>query len=156
MNGDWIFQNDQYVCSLRAAGVLMRGGKVLLQCERDRTEFAVPGGHVKAGETSAESLKREFLEETGCAVDVKQLLWTEECFWEWNGLKHHNITFYYQVEFMPGEDIPEGFLPHLDNPGVLVGWIDVDRLDDIMVYPEFLKEEIKDLKNVPKHFVTRA
>ena len=99
MEKDWIFRTDEYICDLRTVGVLVRDGKLLVQRDRDGSEYALPGGHVKIGETTADGLVREYKEETGADIQVEKLLWTEECFWEWNGTQAHNIAFYYLIEF---------------------------------------------------------
>lgn len=53
-----------------------------LQRDRDGSEYALPGGHVKIGETTADGLVREYKEETGADIKVGKLLWTEDCFWD--------------------------------------------------------------------------
>ena len=59
MEKDWIFRTDEYICDLRTVGVLVRDGKLLVQRDRDGSEYALPGGHVKIGETTADGLVRE-------------------------------------------------------------------------------------------------
>ena len=49
MTKDWLFRGEDYACDLRAAGVLMRDGKILLQRDKNGAEYAVPGGHVQVG-----------------------------------------------------------------------------------------------------------
>ena len=89
MEKDWIFRTDEYICDLRTVGVLVRSGKLLVQRDRDGSEYALPGGHVRIGETTEDGLVREYKEETGADIKVGKLLWTEECFWEWNpGAQH--------------------------------------------------------------------
>ena len=155
---DWIFRTDEYICDLRTAGVLVRNGKLLVQRERDGSEYALPGGHVKIGETTADGLIREYKEETGADIKVGKLLWTEECFWEWNGRKMHNISFYYQIELGDSNDIPdtECFVPHKDNTGVVLGWMPIEKLANLTLYPDFIKEQIHHLNTAPQHFVTKA
>jgi hypothetical protein len=50
------------------------------------------------------------------------MLWSEECFWEWNGKQAHNIAFYYLVEMCENLDIPEDgeFVSHKDNCNVVI------------------------------------
>ena len=50
MEKDWIFTTDGYICELRTAAVFVKENKVLVQRERGGSEYALPGGHVKAGE----------------------------------------------------------------------------------------------------------
>ena len=81
MTKDWLFRGEDYTCDLRAAGVLIQGGKILLQRDKNGVEYAVPGGHVQVGEETQNALKREFCEEMGVKIAIKRLLWTEECLW---------------------------------------------------------------------------
>ena len=80
---DWLFASDEYICDLRTVAVLVKDGKILVQCERNGSEYALPGGHVKIGETLEDGLIRETLEEMGVKIECKKMLWSEECFWYW-------------------------------------------------------------------------
>ena len=153
---DWIFRTDEYICDLRTVGVLVRDDKLLVQRDRDGNEYALPGGHVRIGETTADGLVREYQEETGADIRVGKLLWTEECFWEWKGKLTHTLSFYYLAEFCEGSDFPDDgcFHPQRDNPRIEIGWVPVEELNSLIVYPAFLKQRIHDFK--PGHFITRA
>lgn len=155
---DWIFRTDGYICDLRTVGVLVRDGKLLVQRDRDGDEYALPGGHVKIGETTADGLVREYREETGADIVVGRLLWTEECFWQWKGIQAHNISFYYLIELAAGSELPDAgaFVSHRDNSNVVIGWMPIEKLADITIYPDFIKEQIYHLDTAPLHFVTRA
>ena len=58
MNKDWLFTGEGYVCGLRAAGVLIRNNMILVQKDKDGNEYALPGGHIKVGETLIEELQK--------------------------------------------------------------------------------------------------
>ena len=45
---------------------------------------------------------------------------------------------------------------HKDNSNVVIGWMLIEELEDVVIYPEFIKEQIHDLDAPPQHFVTRA
>lgn len=157
MDKDWLFESDEYICGLRAAAVLVRDGRLLVQREKNGSEYALPGGHVKIGETMEAALIREIREETGAKTACKRLLWSEECFWEWAGKQAHNIAFYYLAELCGAPDIPDGsFVPHRDDPNVLVGWMPIDEIVNMTIYPEFLKEEIFRLNGPMKHFISKG
>ena len=155
MEKDWLFRTDEYICDLRTVGVLVRDGKLLVQRDRDGSEYALPGGHVRIGETTADGLVREYKEETGADIKVGKLLWTEECFWEWNGTQAHNIAFYYLIELADILDTGE-FVSHKDNCNVVLEWMPIEKLADLTIYPDFIKEQIHNLGVAPQHFVTRA
>ena len=158
MNKDWLFTSDEYICDLRAAGILIKNNKIAVQRDKNGSEYAIPGGHVKIGETTEEALVREYKEETGADVKCERLLWTEECFWEWNGKRAHNICFYYLINLCEGAVIPDKdeFLPHKDNSNVVLGWMPVEEIQKVTIYPEFLKEEIYHLNEPMKHFISRG
>lgn len=68
--------------SCRVAGVAVEEDHVLLH-RLDRDDYwTLPGGHVEGGETSAETLKREMLEEIDTEVTVGRLLWLIENFYD--------------------------------------------------------------------------
>ncbi|MBD5081330.1 MAG: hypothetical protein HDT44_06140 [Ruminococcaceae bacterium] len=50
---DWLFEIDNNICDLRAAGILIKNNKIVIQRDiTGRSEYAIPGGHVKIGETT--------------------------------------------------------------------------------------------------------
>lgn len=157
MKKDWLFTGDGYLCDLRAVGVLVRDDRILVQRDLDGTDYALPGGHVQIGETTANALVREFREETGIEIQCGPLLWSEECFWNWSGTDAHNIAFYYLVE-CSSSAVPmwDGFVPHRDNDNVLIGWMPLEELQNVTIYPAFLKEEIHHLDGPIKHFVSKG
>lgn len=158
MNKDWLFTTEEYICDLRVAAVLVKDNKILVQRDKDGNEYALPGGHVKIGETLETGLIRETMEELGVQIECKKLLWSEECFWEWNGRQAHNISFYYLVELCDGFEITDAgeFVSQKDNCNVVIGWMPVEQLQNVTIYPEFLKEEIYQLEGPMKHFVSRG
>lgn len=158
MTKDWLFIENNTICDVRVVGVLLRDGKVLIQRDADGGEYALPGGHIHIGETLEEGLIREYAEETGAKIRCERMLWTEECFWEWNGRKAHNLAFYYLISLNPGSDIPDigEFVPHKDNGNVVLGWLPAEEIPHVTIYPEFLKEEIFHLDDGIKHFVSRG
>ena len=55
-------------------------------------------------------------------------------------------------------DVPENgeFVSHKDNCNVVIGWMPIEKLQEITIYPEFLKEEIYHLDESMKHFVSQG
>ena len=84
-----------------AGGILANDeGKVLMQLRGDKKTWAIPGGTMELGESSVDTTKREFLEETGIAVEAKRLLNVYTNFEEIypNGDKVQTIVFIYELK----------------------------------------------------------
>ncbi|MFS1514308.1 NUDIX hydrolase [Chengkuizengella sp. SCS-71B] len=65
--------------------------------------FDLPGGSLEEGESLVSAMKREFLEETGLSIDIKQNIGTCDFVlpWVWKEFNHvHHITVFYEVENM--------------------------------------------------------
>jgi len=154
LNKDWMFSDENSICHFRTAGVLMRGDKILVQREKDGDEYALPGGHVKFGETSEESLIREFKEETGADTSCGRLIWVEETFWKWGAKDAHGIIFYYLISLKNDSDIPDDYFEsHKDNCDVMLQWVTVDEMKKLTIYPDFIKEKIENNSENIEHFV---
>lgn len=154
---DWNFKIDNSICNFRSVGVLIKNNKILVQRDKDGTDYALPGGHVKIGENSIDSLIREYKEETGADIICKRLIWVEECFWEWNKTKTQTIAFYYLTDLCKDNDIPDDvdFISQKDNCNVLLGWLPIEKLSSITIYPSFIKDKIFDIKPYTEHFITK-
>ncbi|MCL2488489.1 MAG: NUDIX domain-containing protein [Oscillospiraceae bacterium] len=152
---DWLFSDERSICHFRAAGVLIRENNLLVQREKDGMEYALPGGHVMVGETSEQALVREFKEETGADILCDRLIWTEEVFWKWGEKNAHGIVFYYLISLRNPSDIPGDYFESKDNCHVLFEWINLDKIEDLIIYPSFLKERINHIPGHTEHFIRR-
>ena len=75
---------------VRPTGVLIEDEKILLvrQDVTDKRHWALPGGRLEAGETIEECLIREIQEETGLDIEVKELLYLTDRFYEDTHIVH--------------------------------------------------------------------
>lgn len=155
MKKDWNFIDDETICNFRSAGILIQNNKILVQREKDGNEYAFPGGHVVVGETSEQSLKREYLEETGAKINIEKLIWIEECFWNWGNKEAHTVAFYYLISLEEPTAIPNDyFASQKDNCNVILEWITVEKLAQLIFYPDFAKDHMQHFPNHIKHFIT--
>lgn len=136
--------------SFRSAGVLIRNGKILVRREKNGEGYALPGGHIETGESSRAALVREYAQETGASVCCGRLLWVEES----KGRYASAMNFYYMVE-LRGEDVPDvgDFISHKDD-GALYGWLPIENLKNVKIFPSFLSAEIKKPEMYTKRFVS--
>jgi len=157
MQGDWLFKGENYICNFRSAGVLIKDNKILVQRDIDGSVYALPGGHVKIGESSIAALIREYKEETGATIICDRLIWIEECFWEWNKKMTNTVAFYYLIHLCDDTDIPDNgeFVSQKDNCNVVLGWFPLHKLNSLTIYPSFLKEKIFSIGESTEHFITK-
>lgn len=151
---DWLFTTEEGICHARVAGVCLQDGRLLVQ--NDGSSCAIPGGHLRFGETTEEALIREFQEEMGIKIVCKRLLWTEENFWHWRDKKAHNLGYYYLIQLPEGCVGPKAGTLMKDNGNIFFDWLPICELDRVEIYPEFLKTELHQLDGPPKHFVRRG
>ncbi|MGH9102349.1 MAG: NUDIX hydrolase [Acidimicrobiales bacterium] len=109
---------------LCVGGVAVQDGRLLL-VRRAHGEaagrWAVPGGRVERGETMAEAVVRELMEETGLEVlPLAPIGWVERI-----GERHHYVIFDFRVEVrsrgpaVAGDDAAEAQWVPLDQLGAV-------------------------------------
>ena len=155
---DILFKTDDFVFSYRIQGVLIRDGKALLQ--RAGEDYALIGGHVAAGETSKETLVREFREEIHADIAVDELLAVGEVFFPWSsGKPCHQIGLYYAVHLLDESQIPlDGeFHGYDDLDGERIDldycWVPLEKLTEIALYPPEMVPHILARSKEVLHFV---
>lgn len=133
---------------------MIRDDKVLLQKPANDDGYAVPGGHVSFGETSAETLVREFREEARADIEADRLVLVSEIFFPWGDRPCQQICLYYGVSLCDESQIPlDGDFPFLNEAGeastdLYFSWIPLSEIPGILVYPTNIK---KYLLSPPAH-----
>lgn len=134
-------------CNWRPAayGVLIENGKLLFIKPNWDDKFCLPGGSVDLGETLMEALEREFMEETGYEIRIKNpnhpyadssLFGSDEI-----DKYFQRISLYYEVERVSGKQSDD-----LDEETTGLHWEDIDNLsssDFTFFQREFLKTILK-------------
>jgi ADP-ribose pyrophosphatase YjhB (NUDIX family) len=149
----------------RAAGVMMdEKGRVLLSRLEDENVWVLPGGTIRGYETSEETVKREFLEETGFEIEVHRLLWVIENFFAFNDKKCHDIGFYFLVSAKEAKELweQEEFVgqeeQHTPDRSwkLIFKWFDQRDLVNLNLKPSVLIELLKHLPENPRHIIHHA
>jgi 8-oxo-dGTP pyrophosphatase MutT (NUDIX family) len=92
---------------MRAAGIAMRNGRVMVQNVMGDRLRTFPGGRIDQGESSAVTVVREFREEFGVEVAIGPIVFVVESFFNHNLQAFHEISFYFPVlnpEILPYAD----------------------------------------------------
>ncbi|MEA4921499.1 MAG: NUDIX domain-containing protein [Clostridiaceae bacterium] len=156
---DILFHTESFVFSYRVAGVIIQNGCLLLQKPLSDIGYSFIGGHVALGETSSEALKREFYEETGAKIGVKELMAIGEVFFPWGKLPCHQISLYYRIEpdgcSLPLSGSFKGFCPENNSPeDISFCWVPIESLPKIVVYPSELIPHILSGSRDVRHFIS--
>ena len=103
---------------LRISGICIHNNQILLvkhhSINQEGVLWAPPGGGMNFGETAQETLKREFLEETGLEIKVGKFLFVNE----YLELPLHAVELFFEVEVL-STDIKVGKDPELDENQII-------------------------------------
>lgn len=126
---------------VRSCGILFEDDKVLLVELRspitNEWVWMPPGGGVEFGESLEEALVREYLEETGLIISVKEQMYVNEVI----DSPIHAIEFYFIVEKIGG-NLSLGYDPESEeNQQILrnIGFFSKKELKSMNTQPDFLK-----------------
>ena len=85
---------------MRAVAIIRRDGHVLMHRATHEQFWSLPGGRVEFGETAAETLERELLEELGCASRPGPLRFLVENLFVYEGRAVHEVGWYFETELV--------------------------------------------------------
>ena len=136
---------------LRAAAIILRDGCLLAVKHESSPIHYTIGGRVRMGESTADAMRREVIEETGQIIDIDRLLFINEGFFTHEGENHHEICFFYLMQ-PPAAPIPDN--APTDQPGETLVWLPVDRLAETELVPGFLRTALQNLPSQPVHIIS--
>ena len=136
----------EYKLNIRAAGVIIHNGKILVHRNINSDHYALIGGRVEIGENSAETVKRETKEEIGKGVEITGYISTIENFFEMNGTKYHEIMFVHKAEFVDDDDKKiENTLKNIEGKDYLqYEWLELNKIDEYPLLPSVIKSVLKE------------
>lgn len=141
----------------RAAAIILDADQILLHRLQGDAFWALPGGRVNSGESAAEALTREFLEELGSPVHSDGLACTGENFFEYGGEPHHEIGLYLYARLPVDSPLQAKERTHLGREGnklLEFRWFTRQDLAHLDMRPTALKAGIAS-GTLPSHFVQR-
>ena len=134
--------------------VIIHDQKVLLlrKGEDDKGErYTLPGGAQEIGETLQQALIRECQEEIDCLIEIVDLIHVADYFKFRPDPEPHQR---HQLELLFQCEIPSSYTPrngsHPDKHQLDVQWVDLHKLNEIILSPHFIAELISNEQKVDK------
>lgn len=154
--GDLAIKMNGYKLNIRSVGIIIHNGKVLLHKRKSADYYALLGGHVRIGESSQDTVKREMQEELGKEIEITGYISTIENFFELKGIKYHEIMFVYKAEFCNEEDKKiEYTMKNMEGrieSDIHYEWIEIDELEKYPLKPQKIINVIKN-GEYPVHLI---
>lgn len=149
------FDEEHIRFTNRVVGVAIDRGRVLLHRTDDMNFWALPGGRAELLEPSPQTLVREMQEEIGVTVRVDRLLWVAENFFTYGPRQHHELGFYFLMYLPPDTPLRDqtSFVGREGDMDVYFEWHPVATLENIVLYPEFLRTGLKNLPASTVHII---
>lgn len=106
-----------------------RGEIFLFQSHKWRDAWAIPGGHIEAGESAEAAVRREVLEETGLSVDTVRFLCYQECIYDPAFWRQKHFIFLDFVCTTAGGEVT------LNDEAEAWRWVAPAELDSLRIEP---------------------
>jgi ADP-ribose pyrophosphatase YjhB (NUDIX family) len=152
------FDEENIRFTNRIVGIAYDGDRVLLHRAVTDDFWALPGGRAELLETAAETLRREMREEMNETVEVDRLVWVAENFFAYGPRQHHEIGFYFLMHLPDDSPLRQKAEPFYGQEGdlrIIFEWFPVETLEQVYLFPTFLRTGLKDLPASTVHIVHR-
>lgn len=137
--------------NVRAVAIIVHDNKVLFQKRKQDKFWALPGGKIRVGEKSEDTIKRELKEELELnSFNVERCNSISEYFFTFDNTLIHQYIFSYVVSVNNDEWIlneQSEFDGKEKNENLVFTWFDINSLENAPIKPDFLKAQIDDIKN---------
>ena len=156
MNKDMCIACDDGILNIRVGAIIMKDGKILMVGNERANYLYSVGGRIKFGETAEEAIVREVFEETGVKMEIDRLGFVHENYFY--GDAPSNLgKLIYEISFFFYMKVPSDFAPISesfteDNSKEHLKWVSLD--ENVKMYPEFYRTELKAPTAAVKHFVS--
>ncbi|NJP05142.1 MAG: NUDIX domain-containing protein [Chloroflexaceae bacterium] len=146
-------ETDNTAFALRAAGVALHEGHVLLQY--DDGQWFLPGGRIELLELAETAIQREMQEELGVVVTVERLLWVFEGLTHRWGKTRHELSLAFLVTLPPGpvrDDKTQPILRPEQEWMMHFAWQPLARLAELTLFPPRLATWLQHLPEGICHY----
>ena len=132
---------------LRASGVIVKDGKMLVDRARRFDGFIFLGGHVEVGETCKDAILRESREELGFETKIIKLICINENIYPVPNTEMvaHEISYYYLLEPKVDIEVKDFEYVEVDKGNEITHyyqWIDINSANDYNIRPNWVADMI--------------
>ena len=153
------FEADTARFTYRIGAIIIYNGRLL--CEEGnwegKTFWFVPGGRAELLETATETLQRELMEELDVELLNERLLFINENIFGPPEKRQHELGLYFLVTLPIGTTLyqtPVSFKRIEDEKQLTFTWLPLERLEEVALYPAFLRSALQPLPEQITHIIT--
>lgn len=144
---------------LRASALIIENNQLLLVKNTHDAMYYTVGGKVNFGESTAETVEREALEETGLAYKVDRLVYVQELFYQASFIEEathfHELIFHYLMKPLhrqPPTITHKSYTQKAYQEHFY--WVPLEEVKNTYTYPRFLGDNLLHLPDQVEHLVT--
>lgn len=140
MQGDYIMDKFNEIRPI-VLGLAIKDNKLLVSegvdKKKNQTFYRCLGGGIEFLETSADALKREFLEEINIEIEVKDFLGIAENIFTYEGKSAHELVLFYSIE-IPNNVYKDEYVVNEEGKLSKAMWVDIDEFKNgnRILYPK--------------------
>ena len=144
----------------KVGAIIIHNEKVLMVKNKNFPYYYTVGGRVKFRETSENAVLREVYEETRINFEIDRLAFIHENCFVANAsflgdAPCHEIALYYLMKQSNEIGNIKCNSVGADGGTESLHWISLGKLPNYMLFPEFYKTELLNLRNGVTHFITK-
>ena len=131
-------------------GVAIKNGKILvsesIDSVKNQSFCRCLGGGIEFCETSEMALKREYMEELGIPISVKNLIKVVENIFEYEGKNAHEIVFLYEIN-IDDKYYKDEYKAVEDGKDFVAKWVDISEFvkGNKIIYPTNIITFLEDI-----------
>ncbi len=156
-NRDINIRIEDYILNCRAVAIIVNNNRILFQKRKQDEFWALPGGKIRVGETTKETIMRELKEELGLKeFKVSGVATVSEYFFEFGKDKYHQFIFGHKVQVNNNEWILKSneFDGIEEHENLVFKWFELEELGTAPIKPDFLKEQLENINKKELQFIT--
>jgi len=149
---DMTFRMKEGTFNFRVAAIMVHEGKLLVMKSSDAPYWYIPGGRVQLQEQAEKAILRELREELNITPAGVRPLWFVQNFYneDVNREDYHELGLYFLADVEESGLLSRGreFYAAEEGKENIFRWVPFEELEDMYLYPLFIKREIY---NLPEH-----